>query len=181
MKFTTALVTLAAGASAMPWASHFGTGKHHRNTKDDVTVHIKVDQSPVRSSKLHASNFEICWLVCWPEAPTCPDGWVRDTAKNAPISSLPQADFAGLGEQTVLEQHEHGPASTDAEDPESLQSGGHQQARSFALTFVRRVGGEEVRREGLLRAAKQQPRSATRAARDGSPLANRLPRAAALD
>lgn len=46
MKFTTALVTLAAGASAMPWASHFGTGKHHRNTKDDVTyVYIRVQRA----------------------------------------------------------------------------------------------------------------------------------------
>jgi hypothetical protein len=45
------------------------------STKEIVTV-ADVKKS-VEDGQLMNTNIDICLRVCWPETPTCPDGWVR--------------------------------------------------------------------------------------------------------
>ncbi|CAM1501391.1 Fc.00g105530.m01.CDS01 [Cosmosporella sp. VM-42] len=80
MKFSSAaILALANGIAAMPWTSQ--SAKHEvSNTNEDITLHIKVSQNSMgHGAAVHGaiqpSTFDICLRVCWPETPTCPDGW----------------------------------------------------------------------------------------------------------
>ncbi|RMJ17089.1 hypothetical protein CDV36_003278 [Fusarium kuroshium] len=75
MKFYTASIFIFVnGIMAMPWSSG--------RASEDITLRIQVSQSPSHHAKvstpkgaLNPESFDICWLVCWPSVPTCPDGW----------------------------------------------------------------------------------------------------------
>ncbi|KPM39344.1 hypothetical protein AK830_g7198 [Neonectria ditissima] len=71
MKFSTAtLLTLANGIVAMPWSVSPG------NSKDEVTLHIKVSHSGVKHQKVsNLFSQDICWMLCASESLECPEGW----------------------------------------------------------------------------------------------------------
>ncbi|KAK1752013.1 hypothetical protein QBC47DRAFT_432849 [Echria macrotheca] len=77
MKFAP-IIAFATGIAALPWS--LTTNKKHEVVKvtgdhGDFTVHVHVSQEP---RKTHGSHIGpgICLKVCWPESPTCPEGWV---------------------------------------------------------------------------------------------------------
>ncbi|KAK0741804.1 hypothetical protein B0T21DRAFT_408661 [Apiosordaria backusii] len=82
MKFTTTalLTTLLTTATALPWSFKSATtGKH----SDEITLHLTLDKptthhrptSSESEMKMIMELSNICLRVCWPESPTCPDGW----------------------------------------------------------------------------------------------------------
>ncbi|KAF5026512.1 hypothetical protein F66182_1372 [Fusarium sp. NRRL 66182] len=78
MKYSTvAIVALAQGIVAMPWsvAQHDHSESKFTSTNEDITLSVKVSQSPLRKGTPTANSFAICWLLCASEQVRCPDGW----------------------------------------------------------------------------------------------------------
>ncbi|KAH7227449.1 hypothetical protein BKA60DRAFT_533994 [Fusarium oxysporum] len=79
MKFSIAsTLLLANGIAAMPWSSL----NAKQSSSEEITLRIQVSQpsskstfSPNHKGVVNVHNYEVCLKVCWPEEPTCPDGW----------------------------------------------------------------------------------------------------------
>ncbi|RGP65998.1 pathogenicity [Fusarium sporotrichioides] len=76
MKFSIiATALLAQGIVAMPWSSF----KETNGNGEEITVRIQVsgasDQVPASKPFKGISTMPLCLKVCWPDKPTCPEGW----------------------------------------------------------------------------------------------------------
>ncbi|SCN67648.1 uncharacterized protein FFB20_02701 [Fusarium fujikuroi] len=82
MKFSIAsTLLLANGIAAMPWSSLSAK----QSNGEEITLRIQVSQpssnhavTPNHKGVVNVHNYEVCLKVCWPEEPTCPEGWVSD-------------------------------------------------------------------------------------------------------
>ncbi|KAJ4258231.1 hypothetical protein NW762_008380 [Fusarium torreyae] len=78
MKYSTAaLLALVHGIVAMPWSvtqpKH--SGSKVLSTNEDITLSIKVSQSPLRKEDHHVKAYDICWLLCASDEIQCPEDW----------------------------------------------------------------------------------------------------------
>ncbi|KAL5621022.1 hypothetical protein FOBRF1_004268 [Fusarium oxysporum] len=79
MKFSIASTLLLANSiAAMPWSSL----NAKQSSGEEITLRIQVSQpsskktfSPNHKGVVNVHNYEVCLKVCWPEEPTCPEGW----------------------------------------------------------------------------------------------------------
>ncbi|KAL4724317.1 hypothetical protein ACLX1H_008930 [Fusarium chlamydosporum] len=82
MKFSiVSTVLLAQGIAAMPWSNV----KAARANGEEITLRIHVSQGssatrgPGMTTKpngvVNTKLYDVCFRVCWPEEPTCPEGW----------------------------------------------------------------------------------------------------------
>ncbi|KAF5229465.1 hypothetical protein FAUST_10398 [Fusarium austroamericanum] len=80
MKSSTAtILVLAQGIFAAPSIlskiGHKNSKASHRSTGGDITLSIKVSQSPMKGEIHKAVNEDICWLLCASEEISCPENW----------------------------------------------------------------------------------------------------------
>ncbi|KAH7141420.1 hypothetical protein B0J13DRAFT_637095, partial [Dactylonectria estremocensis] len=74
LRFSAAtLLTIATGIVAMPWSSK-------STSNEEITLRIKVSQSPAKLKGVLPSKLDICWLLCAQESIECPENW-RDVGK----------------------------------------------------------------------------------------------------
>ncbi|KLO88696.1 uncharacterized protein LW93_4507 [Fusarium fujikuroi] len=79
MKFSIAsTLLLANGIAAMPWSSLSAK----QSNGEEITLRIQVSQpssnhavSPNHKGVVNVNNYDVCLKVCWPQEPTCPEGW----------------------------------------------------------------------------------------------------------
>ncbi|EKJ74332.1 hypothetical protein FPSE_05478 [Fusarium pseudograminearum CS3096] len=89
MKYSTAtILVLAQGIFAAPSflnkIGHKNFKASHRSTGGDITLSIKVSQSPMNGAFHKAVKDEICWLICASDEIECPDDW--DTVLQETVS-----------------------------------------------------------------------------------------------
>ncbi|KAG8672725.1 hypothetical protein FPOAC1_006011 [Fusarium poae] len=80
MKYSTATVLiLAQGIVAAPSLlsklSRQNNKVVHQSSGEDITLSIKVSQSPMKGDLAHSMNYDICWLLCADHEITCPEKW----------------------------------------------------------------------------------------------------------
>ncbi|CAF3468910.1 unnamed protein product, partial [Fusarium graminearum] len=80
MKYSTAtIIVLAQGIFAAPSflnkIGHNNSKASHQSTGGDITLSIKVSQSPMNGAFHKAVKDELCWLICASDELECPDDW----------------------------------------------------------------------------------------------------------
>ncbi|XEV02718.1 hypothetical protein FSHL1_008005 [Fusarium sambucinum] len=66
---------IVAAPSLLSKLSRPNAKASHASSGDDITLSIKLSQSPMKSALYHAVHYDICWLLCANEEIQCPDNW----------------------------------------------------------------------------------------------------------
>ncbi|RFN44171.1 hypothetical protein FIE12Z_11563 [Fusarium flagelliforme] len=80
MKYSNATILflvqgIVAAPSLLSQLRHKTANPKVPSSGDDITLSIKVSQSPIGKAMHRGGSFGTCWLLCWPEESECPEGW----------------------------------------------------------------------------------------------------------